>query len=227
VKAFISCVLLAIVIILTSCTSTHKRIPPPSPSTPAPIPVPTRDILISGQDPVPGYGAYGYIVFTKRPMDLHSSNEYALCKAYVAGFEPTSSFITSTKKVNMMPTFWLLSSETHMSCEYLVNNYDYAKAKLISSAINKLDSTGPIFVAWSSPFEKAQGKDALMLDLSDIEEEQYSEIIAIWSSRITKSPELWGDGFKIEKIRAELKSFLNKNGDSIVSVIEWFKEIAS
>jgi len=32
-------------------------------------PTPTRDILVSNQVAENGYGAYGYLVFTKRPSD--------------------------------------------------------------------------------------------------------------------------------------------------------------
>lgn len=226
-KNYFPYLLLVTLFLLTSCSSTPEAVivMAPAPDTPV-VMVPTRDTLNSEHPPISGYGAYGYVIFTKRPIDNPTSNANEFCEAYRAGLEPSSSF-PSIQKSHIMPTFWLLKSDSNNSCKSLVKNYDYAKAKLIASAIKKLDVAGPILVAWTLPFEEAKGLDALVLDLSEIQTEQYSEVIGTWSSRITRSPDMWSDGFNIEKIRIALKSFLNKNGDSIVSVIEWFKETAS
>lgn len=190
--------------------------------------VPTRDVLAAGQLPASGYGAYGYVVFTKRPPVIQLSREEAFCTAYVSGLEPASSY-RSIPKANLMPTYWLLEAgRAHASsCESLLTGYDYARAKTIASTVSKLDAIGPLLVAWRVPFEQAEGQEALVLDLSKIRQDQFTEAVGTWSSRITRTPDLWATGFNVEKIRLEFKSFLNEYGDSVVSVIEWFKAVAS
>nr|VFK56125.1 MAG: hypothetical protein BECKTC1821F_GA0114240_100920 [Candidatus Kentron sp. TC] len=187
--------------------------------------VPVRDTLYSDELPFSGYGAYSYVVLTERPKEVSGSRQEAFCDAYLSRLESVQQY-SGRPKLSLMPTFWLLvdKRDGSNSCRELVENYDYARAKLIMERIGKLSAHGPLLVAWTKPFEEAQGRKALVLDLSKVEPSLFSEAFAIWSARITKSPELWNNGFALEKIKLELASFLNKYGDSIVTVIDWFSE---
>lgn len=200
-------------------------------------PTPVRDLLLSGEKAPEGYGAYGYLIFTKRPSENDLLRYIAVCNSFICSLEPASKYSPSVSPL-LMPTFWLAEnneiltklspncSQSEDSCQYWIKYYDYARAKVFASAVSMLDAKGPVLVAWSQPFENVvENEMGLVLDLSDFSNEDIDRAFRIWMDRITRDPAIWRDGFKIILIRETFRNFLEKYGGQIVRSIKAAKDI--
>ncbi len=191
---------------------------------------PARDVLFSEQEAPSGFGAYGYLIFTKHPMEDNFSRYIAVCSAFNRNLEPVSDYPQSSWP-QIMPTYWLAKKREgidnrYPDCLQWVESYDYSRAKTIASAAKVLSSKGPILVAWNQPFEKTRNDDtALILDLSDFSDDDLDRAFGIWMDRITRDPEIWHDGFNIVLAKEAFRSFLEKYGDDIIEAVKTVKEI--
>jgi hypothetical protein len=208
-------------LLLVGCGTLPKMTAPPTP---------VRDVLLSNETPQVEYGAYGYLVFTKRPSKNEMQRYLHVCEAFVRNLEPVSeySYIAST---SLMPTYWLVVGDNILNkrrphCQAWVDSYDYPRAKGIASAVSALNSKGPLLVAWNKSFENVfKGEKALILDLSDFSEEDLDRALGIWMDRITRDPAVWQAGFNLVIAKEVFRSFLEKYGDNIVRAISTVNEI--
>lgn len=193
-------------------------------------PTPVRDIIFSNELPPMGYGAYGYLIFTKRPDENNMRRYLAACNSFQRNLEPISHYTPSVSTF-LMPTYWLIDVSTgfnkrYSDCTMWVKSYDFARAKVIASAISSLNKKGPILVAWSQPFEKVStGENALILDLSDFSEEDMDRAFSIWMDKITKDPKVWHKGLNLVLAKEAFRSFLETYGEGILKAISTVKEI--
>lgn len=210
-----------VALFLVGCAALPKMAAPPTP---------VRDVLLSKETPQVGYGAYGYLVFTKRPSQNEMQRYLEVCEAFVRNLEPVSEYshIAST---SLMPTYWLAVGDNTLNkrrphCRVWVDSYDYPRAKGIASTVSALNSKGPLLVAWNKPFENvSQGEKALILDLSDFSDEDLDRAFGLWMDRITRDPAVWQAGFNLVIAKEAFRNFLEKYGDNIVRAISTVKEI--
>lgn len=203
---------------------------PPVEAETSPAPTPARDVLYSDQKPASGFGAYGYLLFTKRPMDDDLNRYITVCRAFVRNLEPVSDYPRSSWP-SIMPTYWLAESSEKIDksspdCPQWVEFYDYSRAKTMASAVKVLSSDGPILVAWSQPFEEAIDETALVLDLSDFSNSDLDRAFGIWMDRITRDPKIWHAGFNLVLVKEAFRNFLEKYGDHIINAVQTIKEIS-
>lgn len=195
-------------------------------------PIPVRDVLLSGETARTGYGAYGYLAFTKRPSESDMERYVEVCLAFMRNLEPVSRYGPDVSP-SLMPTYWLVASDADFDerlpdCRMWVESYDYLRAKVIASAVSALDSDGPLLVAWTKPFETVSpGERALILDLSDFSNQDLDRAFGIWMDRITRDPEVWHAGFNLVLVKEAFRNFLEKYGDHIVKAISTVKEIVN
>ena len=193
-------------------------------------PTPARDVLFSGQATPTGYGAYGYLIFTKRPSENDMDRYLKVCDAYNRYLDPVSEY-TKSSRPNIMPTFWLAKEgkgvdNRKTDCEAWVKFYDYARAKSVARLTNVLSKKGPILVAWRHPYEMVeQNEEALVLDLSKFSNDDLDRAFGIWLDRITRDPKIWHDGFNLILVRESFRNFLEKYGDDILQSIKSVKEL--
>lgn len=184
--------------------------------------IPARGVLRRGELPAVGYGAYGYVIFTHRPLVSVGSRAQAFCEVYMAGLESAAEY-QGLPRASVMPTYWVLSrgAGSTRNCNRLVSEYDYARATVMASAVDALGAQGPLLVAWGTPFERAAGQSALVFDLSRLPPQEFPDALAVWRDRITRSPDTWQNGFQIERIRLELKGFLLEQTPGVLAVVSW------
>ena len=77
--------------------------------------IPARDFLLRGEQPDRGYGAYGYLLFTKRPLESPQLRYLTVCEIYTANLESVDSY--GLERSRLMPTFWLLEERTDANPE--------------------------------------------------------------------------------------------------------------
>lgn len=186
-------------------------------------PTPARDVLLSGDKPSPGYGAYSYLLFTERPDSKNLDRYLAVQEAFVRHLEHVDKY-SSTAASWIMPTYWLAEKgfdPNELDAKAWIDNYDYARAKIIAASVNALSSKGPLLVAWSKPFEEAPaGEKALVLDLADFSNEDLDRALRIWKDRITRDPKVWRDGLSLIVAKEAFRNFIEQKGDKILKAIE-------
>jgi hypothetical protein len=185
---------------------------------------PARAFLYRDEAPLGGLGAYGYLVFTRRPNESSKKRYMAVCGSYRHNLEPMGEF-RHEERNSIMVTFWPLVSrqETkgHVSdCNVLISKYDYAFANRMASSVEKLGAEGPILIAWTSPFLEGPHGDALTLDVSDFAEEDLDRALGIWKDRVARDPATWQKGFNLVLVREAFRNLIQKHGEQIVSVAQ-------
>lgn len=169
------------------------------------------------------YGAYGYLIFTKRPTNEATRQRYlSICKAYMANLEDAGNYahIASTQ---IATTFWLLASKPvdENSCDELIDRYDYARATEITASIHKLKSAGPILVASGQPdVAQTTTQELLIIDLGRMRNGDMDRAFAIWKDKISQDSKYWGKVFNLDLIVAEFSSFIRKYGGTIVQTVK-------
>jgi len=193
-------------------------------------PVPARDVLLSKEIPTNGYGAYGYLIFTRRPSKNAMQRYMKVCDAFVRNLEPVEYFSSIASK-SLMPTYWLAVNNSALkkrrpNCKAWVEFYDYPRAKIMASAVSALNSKGPLLVAWDKSFESlSQGDNALIIDLSDFSDVDLDRAFGIWMDRITRNASAWNTRLKLVLAKEAFRNFLEKYGDNIIRGISTAKEI--
>ena len=79
---------------------------------------------------------------------------------------------------------------------------------------------GPFLLAWSPSSAKGQ-QDALVLvsNLSNVTTfRQAQEIFLKWSREIEQNPQLWRDGWNLEKLRTEIRLWVDQYGPQILAL---------
>ncbi len=184
--------------------------------------VPARDFCIKGAQCGSEYGAYGYIVFTKRPLTEKDKQRYlSICREYLSALEPPGKF-PHIARSQIATTFWLLESQPkdENSCVELVDLYDYARATEIATSIRKLGSTGPILVASGKPdTPQAEQTELLIIDLSRLTDNAMNYAFGIWKNKISQDKSYWGKGFNVPLIVAEFRSFIEIYGSDIIQIV--------
>src|ERR1700693_2325130 len=183
-----------------------------------------RGFLYAGEYPPRGMGAYGYLVFPTRPTAENSSRHARVCTEYLSIFEPSNES-SGVEQNTLMITFWPLATtpipaKDNPNCENLVAKYNYALGSMIASSVEKSDSNGPLLVAWDTPYRgPIQTGNALVLDMSDFNDEDIGRAFRIWKNQISKGPGRWDQGLMYTKMREAIRNILQDNSQAIDKVL--------
>ena len=215
-KTYICIIVLVIVIsvglILEGCSSQNP-------------PIPVRDFFRANESPESGYGAYGYLLFTRRPDSSNLGRYKKVCMSFMGDLESVTE-IGPYPKHSLMVTYWLVDSLVNLrrdshNCDSLLAHYNYPKATIFLAQIKKLSVTGPVLLAFSSPPQTDSTlSDALVLDMSNFADEDIDMAFSIWKDRITRDPDGWNNGFTVNKLIYEFRSLINKYGQQILDIFK-------
>jgi hypothetical protein len=212
--------LLTVVVLFPGCAKRSVDNAPASYS-----PTPTRSWLFKDQSPEDGLGAYGYLIFTKRPSANDKARYLHACDSYLRTLEPSTAYRKYSKD-SLMVTHWLLSVNSaditdFSNCQMLVDSYDFARATPIAKSANRLGSQGPILVAWATSYTSdLPVSSAMVFDLSQFAEDDFDRAFSIWKERIVQDPSVWNNGFPLIKIREAFRNLIQKYGEQICERID-------
>ncbi len=185
--------------------------------------IPARSFCTRDRECGQHYGAFGYIIFTKRPTtDAIRQRYLSICRTFIANLEDVSGYAHIARS-QIATTFWLLVSKPsdENSCEQLVASYDYARATGIAASIHKLKSAGPILVASGQPdVAQTETQQLLIIDLGKFTPSDMDRAFGIWKDKISQDSKYWGDVFNLDLIMAEFGSFIRKYGGTIVQTVK-------
>ena len=208
---------------------------PPLGSAPGPR-IPTRRILLAGEAPPLGFGAYGYALLSVEAKDLEAfERNLRFCQAYRTVLRRSDEYPDRPRDRQMITNWPLRLGEEYQRqwdiedapCEILVDQHDYRFATDVLSSVERLDSQGPMLVAWQIPYPYALNpsllgetdSDALVFDLSDFAEEDFERALLIWRSQSAQDPRVWADGFNVVIAREAFRNMLQTYGDQILSTV--------
>lgn len=215
--------------------------PPPSPASPpstsilpAPAPISgtfsitgraTRLFAGPGQFPPANYAAYGIVAFKSMPDASDEKRFSDICRAYVNAIPAAPpDFPTASQMVTVWPVASegvvgrLSSLDTVEKCKEATANYnlslslDYLRRARFQG--EDVAGTGPYMLAWA-PTTALDQPDAVVLvaDLSDVQNyDQAIQIMIAWVEDIEADPEIWKDGFTVEKLRVAVRRIVDKYG---------------
>jgi len=201
-----------IVLLLWSCTNQTSPVKTPYLESY----IPASSYVYRGEKEVSGYGAYGYVLFASKPNSLNMRRYLKTAEAFLETLEDVSSYSRYNPK-SLMVTFWPLTTRTMINSSSLVKMYDYSLSTSILSSIEKLNVNGPVLVAFENSYV-LKNKHMLILDMSKFSDHEIKNAFLIWRNKISQDPLYWKNGFDFALIKIELRSFLNKYGDSILSI---------
>lgn len=199
-----------------------------------------RSFLLPNDDINYDFGAFGYLIM--RGGD--DERNRLICEAFMEEIRSIYSAVylmrVKQSPKSLMPTYWLLlqkaeryeeeiecSTDCDQNCPLYLEYYDYDRADEMAQKLELFDyGSGPVLVAfkmpykWYAEYKEIKPEEYLKFDMSDFSNEDVKRAIWSWRKLIAKNPEMWNNGFQIEKIRHACRNFLNKYGSQILAVIK-------
>jgi hypothetical protein len=176
----------------------------------------------------PKVAAYGIFALHGRPTSATRPRLMMACMAFVSYLVRAADLPSSVGPDQQMLTIWPLDNPDAQEakadkCDYLLNNYAVAAA---DSAIADADrqgvyfnGQGPFLIGWSpSDTRGVPDKLALVVDMSAYtSQDSFDHAFMFWKRKIVENPELWRQGFSLEKWRLAIRDFADTYGNEILS----------
>jgi TolB-like protein len=214
-------------------TETTNEATPQSTSGPSAQSV-TASRIFSGpsQYPPNEFAAYGILAFRSRASSHDLSRYLMICEAYVASL-PHASELAIPHHLQMA-TVWPINSDANADkinrlpreniCHKAVSSYGLVTAlqALKDAELAGVDTSGPgpFLLAWSPSATKGRS-DVLVLtsDLSNVTTfKQARSILLRWSRDIEQDPALWEKGWNIEKLRVNIRLWVDEYGPKVLTL---------
>ena len=223
--------------------------PPPAPSPPAPSPpepVVRASRLFAGprQYPPEDFAAYGILAFRSGATSQSAKRYVAICEGFLAGL-PAAADLTrrGVPLAQQMATVWPLDSSALANdlngnhtdsvplgrCKEIVAGIDLITSRVaIATAKRASDGEsfergGPYLIAWSPSTAFGQPYvPVLIWDLSGVTtSQQATDQFVDWADEIVRNPDLWRDGWDLERLRMTLRRWADKYGPAILHVLNF------
>jgi len=209
---------------------------PPSP----PILLSSREYLIRGAQEKKGYGLYSYILLPTKAVTKKQFGRYmALHRAYVACLDVYSNadipseLRVSTENQNIV--YWPLQvgsySRVGNDHGWFVSNYGYEYANLILGKLSRVlprGNPGPFIVSTRLPLASRRGSlkkgEAIVVDLSRIDEGQFETVFRIFSAKISLAPDSWNPTIDFGMIQTKCVSAIEIHGLQTLEALKFVKK---
>ena len=189
------------------------------------------------QYPPASYSAYGIMAFPKRATDKDMDRHTMFCDAFVSALPNSTKIGTPTSK--QMVTVWPVANKSVADrlnklelasniCPIAVRTFHFvASLQAIQSVGKELlepHLRGPFLIAWS-PGSSIGDRDrpVLIFDLSDVDDaDSAARMLLLWREEIQMRPELWVDGWNIQRLRSSIAVWADRYGEKIFKILENF-----
>jgi len=195
--------------------------------------------LFLGRDSFPpeAFAAYGILAFQTLSTSEDRQTYLAICEAFFGALLNSDDVAADISR--QMVTVWPIDDRRRPdliaglnttraqegSCENAVEYYDIQIARgAIGDARQAgvdLSGRGPFLLAWAPAGMKGH-PDAVVLaaDLGNVKTvADAKDVLRIWREDIEQDPDLWQDGFSLEKMRVKLRQIVNRYGDGLLKFL--------
>jgi ribose transport system substrate-binding protein len=198
-----------------------KKVPTISEVAPSLL-LPTRQFAQPHDFPPFTTAAYGIVAFPQGSTPDQQERMRSICEAYYETFPRSSEVLTPLAR--QMITVWPIDSPQSLiqisnksgdveTCKLAVEHYGLTtsltaikEAESTNTSL-KLIGSGPFLLGWAPSSEKGK-KDTLVLtvDLSGANTTgHYLEYFREWRDDIEQKPEVWNNGWTLEKVRLAIR----------------------
>jgi hypothetical protein len=188
------------------------------------------------QYPPKDFAAYGIVAFRSAPTDYDRHRFLLVCEAYSASL-PHTHDLPNVPRDEQMVTVWPVTSvqtadglnacyqHKNVACEGAVAKYNLVIARQAileaERAGVEVSGRGPYLLAWSPAATKGN-KDALVLVANLSNKTTYDDVRDVfvwWAEKIEQNPELWKEGWNLQKVRVAIREWADKFGPTILSLV--------
>ena len=195
----------------------------------------TRLFVGPSEYPPERFAAYGLVAFGSKAVATSEGRYRLACEAYVSAI--TNAQEVRTPYSSQMVTVWPVEtdkqgiflsrpqSDLGSACESAVKHYDLRRSieGMKQARIQTkmaFDGEGPYLIAWSPATDRGKSDVAVLVaDLSGATtSEQFREYFRHWRNDVESKPELWRNGWSVEKVRLVVRDWADKWGPAILSI---------
>jgi hypothetical protein len=192
--------------------------------------LPSRMFAGPTQYPPVQFKAYGIVAFPAISSSDDKSRYDMICNAYISALPHYTSLPLPFKE--QMVTVWPIDTDKEATqineiardkvCARAVPNYGLVPAQqaIEAAKTNKavLNGRGPFLLGWAPGSEMGQ-PDALVLvsNLSNVANlEDAKSVFQDWAKDIQENPDLWNNGWKMDKLTLFIRLWADRYGDEIL-----------
>jgi len=190
-------------------------------------------LLLSKASEDPGYGLYSYILLPHAPAPYEKERYRSLLIALLN--IPTVKDLSALVPKSQINTTYLLTKEMPPlespfsaadEADFLLQNYDYARATVLLSTLPKYTGLGPIIVSVLHPLQYGQTPNPVLVqNLSDAQPDLMSVYVDAFSKRVAQG-EVWQPQ-SLASLSLSLRNLLETTavglGLSRTAVTSWIK----
>lgn len=195
-----------------------------------------REYLVNGANEQKNYGLYSYFLFSKRPEEHQKGRYFAVIESYLNSIEKIEKHEENYKKselnicyipVETEPDIYFEKLSVKERSEWIIENYDYAKARYF---INKLDPEllkGPYIISYKKPLSKVSELKTkyLFQNMSNVE----PELITLWIDEFLKqsSKAKYWDEEHLNNFTNDLRNTIAiaaEGLDKVAKSLKWWKK---
>ncbi len=207
------------------------------------LPTPTvrasRVFAGPGQFPPNNFAAYGIVAFRAQATSQSRARYEAICEGYLAAIAGSADLEERRVPLNQqMVTVWPLGDakladqlnvpggSSSKGCTDIISGIDIITSGTALEAAARanqgatLAGVGPFLIAWSpSTTFGTERAIVLLADLSRVTtvEEAQNQFLE-WKRRIEQDPQLWSNGWNLERLRTAIRQWADKFGPGVLSV---------
>lgn len=199
----------------------------------------SKGYLIEGKNEDEGFGLYSYILFSRYPVSEGERRKYVkLHEAFRKSFETVPGYdYYGLEKEYINLTYWLLKkvpSHIEENLEYVgdkffIDNYDYPRAKKIKKLINGIGIVGPFIISSYEPLTsinpRSPKKDLFIIDLSNVHEKFFSNVLLSFDEKVCKDPTNWKRNYDWERLAVDFYSAIEKHGNLVLYAAKWWNDL--
>ena len=141
-----------------------------------------REILLRGDQEAVGYGLYSYLLFGSRPTEATRDRYLKILAAYL-NFDSVFALEKVNYKPSQLNITYLpleLSGSVDSSAEWLLDHYDFERARSLLDSLPGERKDGIYFVSSAKPLGSHAAPGHLMQDLTTVPTSP-SDLIAWWT----------------------------------------------
>lgn len=199
-----------------------------------------RDFLLDSENEEPGYGLYSYAILLKKPDSEIELNRYLnFYTEFYSCLQPSESYIRrGVRKYELNITYWPLQDvkkiqvskeNSDLNWNFFIDKYDYTRARIILSRIEKLDGIGPFIIGYNEPLTldnkelSLEREEMLLIDFSTKNEDFFDDMMLFYQKKVAENPETWNKKWDKELIRIECRSTLKTQAENVIKFIKFLE----
>lgn len=183
--------------------------------------------LLRGKHEASGYGLYSYLLFASPPNDFMRPRYAEAIRFFLSQIPSIQSFSSVRKQSQLNVGYLPLTAESPlpMTVDWVLENYDYARAQVLLSALDGSHPDGPYIISTDRPLSDLAllKTDYLYQDLSSVP----ARMIPLWLREFTEqaaqerfSKTRTGAQFVL-RLRTNIARISEMPTDQVAQLITW------